>query len=264
MAQIDLTVPGLTLFEERFAGDEGRYVVIGGTARELIYQEYGIWDESATKDLDVVLIAEALDAAFVTKFMGFVAEAGSSHVRRDGGSQMYRFKSPSDPRFPRQIELLCRRPEYLAGVEAAIGKVPVDDSDYSLSAILLEDGYYELLSSGEAVTRKYGLPTLAHEYLPAFKMRAYIDLKARRGRGEDVRSGEVNKHRRDVFRLVSLLPATLSVRLPGIVESDIRAFLTQVECPPSLMKDIGLGALSAEDAKRRIVEIYLGDRREAQ
>lgn len=261
MAQIDQIVPGLALFEERFAGDEGRYVVIGGTARELIYQEYGIWDESATKDLDVVLIAETLDVAFVAKFMGFVAEAGHSHVRKDGGSQMHRFKGPSDSHFPRQIELLCRRPEHLAGVEAAVGKVPVDDSDYSLSAILLEDGYYELLSSGVAVTRKYGLPTLTHEYLPAFKMRAYVDLRARRNRGEDVRSGEINKHRRDVFRLVSLLPATLSVKLPEVAENDIRAFLAQVECPPSLMKDIGLGALSAEDVRRRISEIYLGEGR---
>lgn len=209
----------------------------------------------------MVLIAEALDAPFVAKFMGFVTEAGYSHVRKDGESQMYRFKSPIDPRFPRQIELLCRRPEHLADVEAVVGKVPVDDSGYSLSAILLEGGYYELLSSGEAVTRKYGLPTLAHEYLPVFKMRAYIDLKARRIWGEDVRSGEINKHRRDVFRLVSLLPATLSVRLPEIVDNDIRAFLAQVECPPSLMKDIGLGALKAEDVKRRIGEIYLGEGR---
>ena len=32
-------------------------------AREMIYREAGLWEESGTKDFDMVLIAEALDAA---------------------------------------------------------------------------------------------------------------------------------------------------------------------------------------------------------
>lgn len=131
----------------------------------------------------MVLIAEALDVGFVLRFLSFVYEAGYSHTTRTGDSQMYRFSGPTDPAFPHQVELLCRRPEYLKGVETVVGRVPVDDSEYSLSAILLDDEYYALLSSGTAVTQRYGMPTLAHEYLPVYKMRAFDDLTMRKKAG---------------------------------------------------------------------------------
>ena len=35
----------------------------------------------------------------------FVREGGYSHVTRSGDSQMFRFNSPSDTAFPRQVEL---------------------------------------------------------------------------------------------------------------------------------------------------------------
>lgn len=34
-----------------------------------------------------------------------------------------------------------------------------------------------LLASKEAVTHRYGFPTLSHEYLPLFKMKAYLNLR---------------------------------------------------------------------------------------
>ena len=67
MAEVGVKIPGVDVWRERFAGDVGRYVVIGGAARELIYAEHGMWDDTVTKDLDVVLIAEALDAGFVSR-----------------------------------------------------------------------------------------------------------------------------------------------------------------------------------------------------
>ena len=259
MADVRSMIPGIDKFEERFAGDAGAFVLIGGAARELIFAEAGLWDDTATKDLDIVLIAEALDAAFVSRFLGFVGDAGYSHVTKSGDRQMFRFSNPADPAYPYQVELLSRKPDYLQGVEAVVGKVPVDDSEYSLSAILLDDDHYGLLSSGIAVTRKYGMPTLKHEYLPVFKMRAFDDLSARKARGEDVRSGEINKHRRDIFRLVSMLPGGTHVELSDSVKEEVLMFLDAVTLPsPNYMKAIGLGNASFEDMKEAIRSVYLG------
>lgn len=257
MADIGWSVPGLEEFLRWFGEDEGRYVVIGGVAREMIYREAGLWEESGTKDFDMVLIAEALDSAFVSKFASFVHEGGYRHVTRSGDSQMFRFNSPSDASYPRQVELLSRRPDYLEGIETSVGKVPVENAPYSLSAILLDDEYYGLLARGAAVTRKYGFPTLSHEYLPVFKMKAYLNLKAAREAGEAVHSGEMNKHRRDVFRLCSLFEPGLRVGLSKGIAADVRLFLDEVDLPPHFIKDVGLSAFSVAELKGMISRVYL-------
>jgi len=258
MAETGVMIPCIDIWRERFAEDSDCYVVIGGAARELIYADRGVWEDTTTKDLDVVLIAEALDAGFVSRFMSFVREGAYSHVTKSGDTQMFRFSLPSDDSFPQQVELLCRRPEYMRGVEASIGKVSVDDAEYSLSAILLDDDYYGLLASGVAVTKRYGIPTLAQEYLPVFKMRAFDDLQTRRKRGEVVHSGEIGKHRRDVMRLMAIMPDGVKVELPDQVRREVERFLQLVEEPgKSYMRSIGLGGVSFADIEHRIREVYL-------
>ena len=58
-----------------YVGHEHQYVLIGGAACELIMGEVGL-DFRATKDLDIVLIVEALDAAFAERFWAFVEAGG--------------------------------------------------------------------------------------------------------------------------------------------------------------------------------------------
>ena len=94
MAHLEDAIPGLAEFTRWFAEDATRYVVIGGVAREMIYREAGLWEESGTKDFDMVLIAEALDAPFVAKFIQFVREAHYTHVTKSGDAQMFRFCRP--------------------------------------------------------------------------------------------------------------------------------------------------------------------------
>lgn len=56
-------VRGLDSFREWFSGFESNYVVIGGTACDLLMGEAGEGFR-ATKDIDMVLIVEALSAEF--------------------------------------------------------------------------------------------------------------------------------------------------------------------------------------------------------
>ena len=53
-------VKGLDTFREAFAGHADRYVLIGGVAASLTLEEAGI-EFRSTRDLDIVLIIEALD-----------------------------------------------------------------------------------------------------------------------------------------------------------------------------------------------------------
>lgn len=55
-------VHGLEKFKEYFADHTSQYVFIGGTACDILMDELGT-SFRATKDLDMVLIIEALDAS---------------------------------------------------------------------------------------------------------------------------------------------------------------------------------------------------------
>lgn len=60
-------VRGIECFKEFFSGFEENYVIIGGTACE-IHEENNAQIPRATKDIDMILVVEALTSAFATRF----------------------------------------------------------------------------------------------------------------------------------------------------------------------------------------------------
>ena len=64
-------VRGIDKFREFFTGYEGNYVIIGGTACEM-HEEIYAQTPRATKDIDIILIVEALSSDFAAKFWEFV------------------------------------------------------------------------------------------------------------------------------------------------------------------------------------------------
>ena len=64
-------VKGIDQFRAHFEGFNDSYVLIGGAACYLAMEEAGL-DFRATKDLDIVLCVEALDAEFVGVFWDFI------------------------------------------------------------------------------------------------------------------------------------------------------------------------------------------------
>jgi predicted nucleotidyltransferase len=60
-------VYGLERFKESFINHTNQYVLIGGTACDILMNELGT-PFRATKDLDMVLIVEALDESFEKLF----------------------------------------------------------------------------------------------------------------------------------------------------------------------------------------------------
>ena len=103
----------------------------------------------ATKDIDIILVVEALSHEFVSRFWELVKAAGyeQRNIGTSEGNQhkheYYRFMKPASMEFPYQIELFSRNIGLLDFPEDAhITPIPTDDDLSSLSAILMDDGYY--------------------------------------------------------------------------------------------------------------------------
>lgn len=66
-------VKGLDTFRRYFQGYENQYVLIGGAACDIVF-ENSETAFRATRDLDIVLIVEALTPEFGEKFWNFVQD----------------------------------------------------------------------------------------------------------------------------------------------------------------------------------------------
>ena len=101
-------VKGLDKFKVYFANFSEQYVLIGGAACDISFDEIGA-DFRATKDLDVVLVVEALTKKFGQRFWEFIRKGGYQHrARSNGKPQFYRFEKPENQEFPKMIELFAR------------------------------------------------------------------------------------------------------------------------------------------------------------
>lgn len=145
-------VTGIDSFKEWFKGSEEQYAIIGGTASYILMTEEGL-DFHATKDIDLVLIIQAVDANFGKKFW--------------------------------EIELFTRKLDAIQLPEdAVLIPLPMDEDISSLSAILLDDDYYEFLKRGKVTVD--GVTVLDAAYLIPFKAKAWMNLTDRKAAGEHV------------------------------------------------------------------------------
>ena len=119
-------------------------MLIGGTACDLAFTDTGV-PFRATKDLDIVLCVESLDADFTRAFWEFVKE-GEYELQESstGEKRLYRFKKPKQTDFPVMLELFARVPDALGERPGAeLTPIPFDEDVSSLSAILLDADYYD-------------------------------------------------------------------------------------------------------------------------
>ena len=224
---------GLDRFREYFAGHEASYALIGGAACDVLFGEAGL-PFRATKDFDIVLCVEVVSADFATVFAAFLEAGGyQARERSTGQREFYRFHRPSDTAFPAVIELFARRPDTLVlSDDAHLSPIPVEEEVISLSAILLDDNYFEALQEARRVVEDISL--VDQRILIPFKARAFLDLSRRKRNGEDVDPRHIRKHRDDVFRLVQLLPGDGEHVLAHPLRTDLDKFLQQALSDPTL------------------------------
>jgi hypothetical protein len=157
-------IKGLDKFKAHFAHYTKSFVLIGGVACHEWLATQGL-EFRATRDIDIVLIVEALDQGFIARFWEFV-DAGQYEIREraTGKRELYRFEKPQDDTYPTMLELFSQQPGKIdLSQEQRVIPVEIDENSACLSAILLDDDYYALIL--EHRREHDGLPFVTPEAL---------------------------------------------------------------------------------------------------
>ncbi len=234
-------IRGLDVFGQAFSEYREQFVLIGGVASWLTLEEAG-QSFRATKDLDIVLVIEALNTQFVGAFWEFV-RAGGYAIRQVGDIDgkrpvLYRFQNPENEAYPAQLELFSRAPDGIKQPEdATLTPIPTEESVSSLSAILLDDPYYNFLLEGRHSNDQ--LTFIGADRLIPLKAHAWLDLSSRKEAGEQIDSKNIRKHRNDVLNLSGQLTDD-PIELPETIQNDMRAFVDRLAKEEIDLKAIGL------------------------
>ncbi|MDO4416626.1 MAG: hypothetical protein Q4C20_16255 [Erysipelotrichaceae bacterium] len=246
-------VKGIERFREYFIDYSDQYVLIGGTACDISFGNHNS-DFRTTRDLDVVLIVEALTPEFGQRFWEFIRDGGyQNRAKSTGTPQFYRFDKPTEEGFPMMIELFARS-EYILEKDGGLTPIHLDDSIPSLSAILLNEAYYQALLQGREMVN--GFSILKPNWLIPFKAKAWLDLNARRKCGEHVDSQDLKKHKNDIIRIAAefLLDRC---ELPNEVRDDMAEFIESVSISDQEIKNLKVHGVKAEDIRQILIDTYL-------
>lgn len=222
-------VRGVERFADAMSNCEGSYVLIGGGACSVLFDSEGD-SFRATEDLDVVVIVDRNCIEFATALWAFIKSVGYEIGKTaDGKCTYYRFRMPEGSRraldYPGQIELFARHPDFTLEDETSeVAPLSFDGAISSLSAIILDDGYYEFIR--DSATNIGGITLLDVLHIIPLKMRAHIDINRSYEEGRHCNDIDRRKHRSDVARLAGLLSSSARLELTGQMRVDAEDFLT--------------------------------------
>jgi len=256
-------VKGLDIFRDHFRQFEGFFTLIGGAACAEWFDAEQM-EFRATDDLDLVLMIEVLNQDFIAAIRAFVKE-GEYEIRErsEGAPILYRFAKPAREDFPVKLEFCSRNPE---GFDLADGQevipVIVEPGHHSLSAILLDNAYYELIQAHH--DERDGLWVANINSLIPLKAYAWLRLTNARDEGKAVDAKNINKHRGDVFRLAATIPRTPGPALPPSIAADLSSFLAAFpegsQEWPDILKSIKatVGTTLPPSTLRAAIQNYFG------
>jgi hypothetical protein len=245
-------VKGIEIFREYFSEYTDQYVLIGGAACDISFGDSDM-DFRATRDLDVVLIVEAQTKEFGQRFWGFIKEGKyRNRAKSSGEPQFYRFDKPEEPGYPSMIELFSRS-SWMIDQDAVLTPIHIDDSVSSLSAILLNDAYYELLLAGRDVID--GISILKPSWLIPFKAKAWLDLNEKLEHGQHVDSRDIKKHRNDIIRISTELVLE-SCELSDAVKKDMSIFVEKLHITDAELKNLKITGVHEADIVSVLKSVY--------
>jgi hypothetical protein len=218
-------VNGLELFRDAFAGFKDCYTLIGGAACDLWMGEQGL-EFRATRDLDIVLAFDGQRPDFVAHLWAFVKAGGyAGYQAGETPSNFYRFQKPSATGYPYTLEICAKRP-LDTPPDLNVMRIPAGEDVSSLSAILLDSEYYELVRRN-AVTLQ-GVPAVTGACLMPLKAKACLNLSERKAAGAHVDQKDIDKHRNDVFRLLLAVSPADRIELAATIREDMGRFIERL------------------------------------
>lgn len=226
-------VTGIERFREAFEDFVDNYIIIGGTACDILLDDSDSVEPRATTDIDMILVVENINPEFGRRFWQFIEKGEYKTRQRKRGEgqspvpELFRFIKPQNG-YPVQIELLSIQPDILGEPTGFhLTPIPLGEELSSLSAILMDRDCYEFTLSNSVVEN--GVRIASPVALIALKSRAYLNLVEEKKRNPKVRSRDIKKHRMDVFLLMSEFRRSDRVSLPPSLSYTLRVFTDEIE-----------------------------------
>jgi hypothetical protein len=252
-------VRGIDKFKAFFGDYAENYVVIGGTACDIIMEENDFIPR-ATKDIDLILVVEALSPEFVKQFWKFIKLGNYEDQQKSTEEKnYYRFIKPENKSFPYQLEFFSRIPDAIDFEgEGHLVPIPVEGHLSSLSAVLMDDDYYHYMIRNSSLEAGVHIANL--DALICLKAKAYLDIQDRLNKGSNEDKKQLKKHKHDVFKLAVLLTTESSFELPEKLKNDMLEFMERIktEIPDkAIYKSIGAGTVNSDDVVTLIRKCFL-------
>lgn len=241
---------GLDKFREAFVDYSDNYVIIGGTACDIVMTGTVVRPR-ATHDIDMIVVVENMTPEFGRRFWDFILEAGyRPECRKTKDSEpkkyeLYRFLDGKEG-YPQMIELLSRHPDVLGEPKGVtIEPLPVDEDISSLSAIIMDDDFYYFTIKHSRLTD--GIRHASPIALIALKAKAYLNLLAEKGSGQHVNTRNIKKHRSDVMKS-AVLVETFPVMAPQSIVDCVKEFVAAIRSEEEVVVPALAKALDSEDS----------------
>lgn len=239
---------GFDHFCNYLKGLEEHYVIIGGGAASILMDDEGM-EFRATKDVDLVILTRSKELN--ARLLAYIADGGyKTREASKSEPRYYRFRYPENKDCPPMIEIFARNESSL---ELKDGQyiIPVkEDSAEQLSAILLDDEYFELIRSN-LIKSESGIPLINAIANICLKARAHRELLDRKQAGDKTAEEKtIQKHLKDIWRLGATLEGNETIKLTGMPARDIAAAIDKLNAlPENQFKQV----VSAADTNMKLV-----------
>jgi hypothetical protein len=247
-------IKGWEHFKTHFRQFSKDFILVGGVASHLQLEEIGAPKVRPTKDLDIVLMMRP-SRDFLNHLKKYIKDGGYEIQKgADEHAWFYRFQNPKHDDYPEMIELFASADkDFKLFEEQHIIPVTTPSGVKSLSAILLDDEYFELIKNN--AVENEGVYLLSPLALIPFKAKAYLEIKER---NEDAKKWK--KHRSDIINLtVSFLNKDNRQTLTGRVREHFKEFIIQLdrEITDDSIKGACQQKIAKSDVMTLLEEVFL-------
>ena len=221
-------IAGFDRFEKAFVPHRDAFILIGGTAVQMVLGQYetdkGVANRArVTHDIDLLVVTDRLSAEFTAAFRKFIADGRYDCYFAKERPHYYRFLNPKDSAYPAKLELLSHSLLAFPGIRYT---PLVVERDESMSAMVLDEDLYQYALAH--CDERHGFRCLAPEALIVFKSVAYLNLMSEfEATGDARRKNDALKHRHDVFRVLEHIAPSVRAGLPDTLVLRARDFINR-------------------------------------
>ena len=209
-------------------------------------------------------LREAISTEYIRQFWTFIKAGGYKicqiNTKYGLKRSYYRFIEPTDASFPAYIELFSRVPDGISLAENAHLVYIDTDEDYlsGFSAILMDNDYYNYAVVHSREIK--GIQTLDKEALIVLKAKAYLNNRKRKEEGQQIHQDDVDKHKKDIYRLSFLFSGEERYEVSGNIKADLKDFLVKLQTDPvstkAVAKTMGVADVPMQDVIRKIENMF--------